>query len=91
MGTGHLRQHAVCGPERLQRSLQRAAGPNGNSYADAEISVISHEASESITDWDGAWFDSAGFEGADECAYTYGGVAWVYGRGDGQLGDRDPL
>ena len=25
--------------------------PNGNSYADTEISVTSHEASESITDW----------------------------------------
>jgi streptogramin lyase len=46
--------------------------PNGNSYADAAVSVISHEASESITDWDNAWRDSAGYEIGDECAYTYG-------------------
>jgi hypothetical protein len=46
--------------------------PNGNPYADAALSVVSHEASESITDWDGAWYDSNGYENGDECAYTYG-------------------
>ncbi len=46
--------------------------PNGNSYADTEISAISHEANEAITDWDGAWIDANGYEEADECAYVYG-------------------
>ena len=32
--------------------------PNGNSYADTEIGGISHEASESITDFTGAWLDA---------------------------------
>jgi hypothetical protein len=49
-----------------------AQAPNGNSFADAEISIISHEANESVTDWDGAWFDNNGFENGDECAYVYG-------------------
>jgi hypothetical protein len=34
--------------------------------------MLSHEASESITDYNGAWFDVNGFENGDECAYTYG-------------------
>jgi hypothetical protein len=46
--------------------------PNGDSMADAEVSLLSHEASEAITDWAGAWFDVAGFENGDECQYIYG-------------------
>jgi len=46
--------------------------PNGNSFADAEVSVVAHEANEAITDWAGAWIDANGFEVADECAFTYG-------------------
>lgn len=46
--------------------------PSGDSYADAQISLVSHEANETITDWAGAWFDSAGFENGDQCAYVYG-------------------
>ncbi len=49
-----------------------AQSPNGNPYADAMISLISHEYNEAITDWDGAWFDSNGNEDGDECAYVYG-------------------
>ena len=49
--------------------------PNGDSVADAQVSLISHEASESITDSFNTWFDSAaggGYENGDECAYVYG-------------------
>ena len=46
--------------------------PNGDSEADAQVSLISHEASEAITDWAGAWIDSAMFENGDQCAYVYG-------------------
>jgi len=46
--------------------------PNGDSYADAEISIVSHEANEAITDSSGAWFDATGNENGDECAFTYG-------------------
>ena len=46
--------------------------PSGNAEADAEISIISHEANETITDWANAWRDANGYEDGDECAYTYG-------------------
>jgi hypothetical protein len=46
--------------------------PNGDIFGDAELSMFSHEASESITDYNGAWFDVSGFENGDECAYVYG-------------------
>ncbi|HET9781207.1 MAG TPA: PKD domain-containing protein [Candidatus Dormibacteraeota bacterium] len=46
--------------------------PNGDAAADSEVSLISHEANEAITDWAGAWIDSAGFENGDECDYVYG-------------------
>ena len=46
--------------------------PNGDAAADSQVSLISHEANESITDAGGAWMDSAGFENGDECAFTFG-------------------
>jgi streptogramin lyase len=46
--------------------------PNGNVAADTAISMVSHEAIEAITDWEGAWIDPSGWEIADECAYVYG-------------------
>jgi hypothetical protein len=49
-----------------------AQAPNGDPEADAQVSLISHEANETITDWGSAWFDSAGYEDGDECAYVYG-------------------
>jgi hypothetical protein len=47
--------------------------PNGNPDADVEISPLSHEMSEAITDPDTqtGWYDSSGFENGDECAYEY--------------------
>jgi len=49
-----------------------AQAPNGDAEADDEVSILSHEANEAITDWAGAWFDRQGFEIGDECAYVYG-------------------
>lgn len=48
--------------------------PNGRPDADSEISPLSHEINESITDPDTStgWFDKAGNENGDECAYKYG-------------------
>jgi hypothetical protein len=48
--------------------------PNGNPDADTEVSPLSHETSESITDPDTetGWYDSSGYEISDECAYIYG-------------------
>lgn len=56
--------------------------PNGNAAADTEISIISHEHFEAVTDADPppggpnppitAWTDSTGYEIGDKCAYVYG-------------------
>jgi hypothetical protein len=48
--------------------------PNGNPDADVEISPTSHEISEAITDPDTqtGWFDVAGNEIGDDCAYVFG-------------------
>jgi hypothetical protein len=52
--------------------------PNNNPDGDTVISPTSHEVNELITNPDNngftasGWFDVAGFENGDECAYTYG-------------------
>jgi hypothetical protein len=48
--------------------------PNGNADADTEVSPLSHEAMEAITDPNTVtgWYDSNGFENGDECAYVFG-------------------
>lgn len=47
--------------------------PNANIDADSEISIASHEISETITDPEGsAWWDAAGNENGDDCAYIFG-------------------
>jgi hypothetical protein len=47
--------------------------PNGNPDADVEISPLSHEMSEAITDPDVStgWYDAVGNENGDECAYRF--------------------
>jgi hypothetical protein len=48
------------------------SAPNGND-ADATINVTSHEHNEVITDPLGnAWYDPAGYENGDKCAWTFG-------------------
>lgn len=52
--------------------------PNNNRDGDTEISPTSHEVNELITNPDNngvtasGWYDVAGFENGDECAYVYG-------------------
>ena len=48
--------------------------PNGNPDADTEVSPLSHETSEAVTDPDTetGWYDSSGNEIGDDCAYIYG-------------------
>jgi hypothetical protein len=46
--------------------------PNG-SEADPTINVVSHEHNETITDEQGnAWYDAAGYENGDKCAWKFG-------------------
>lgn len=56
-----------------QCAPQISHSPNGNPAADAMVSVIAHEFVEAVSDPYGtSWFDQAGFENADKCAWTYG-------------------
>jgi hypothetical protein len=59
-----------CTNENLGGGVQ---APNGNKYADVEVSPLSHEMSEAITDPQlNAWYDASGNENGDDCAYIYG-------------------
>jgi len=51
----------------------QSTGPNGNAGVDGMVSVMSHELEESVTDPLGnAWYDAAGYENGDKCAWTWG-------------------
>lgn len=56
-----------------QCAPQVSNSPNGNPAADAMVSVIAHEFVEAVSDPIGtSWYDQAGFENADKCAWNYG-------------------
>jgi len=83
--SGQIVQYAFVGDPSSQCpnscSVQGSKGPNGNPGADAMASVIVHELEEATTDpWLNAWYDSAGAENADKCAWTFGTVS-VAGNG----------
>ena len=65
--------------------------PNNNPDGDTEISPTSHEVNELITNPDNngltasGWFDVAGFENGDECAFTYGPVQGPSGQAFNQV------
>jgi hypothetical protein len=56
--------------------------PNHNLDADTQVSPTSHEIMEAITDPDTetGWYDAAGFENGDECAYVYGSTYGAPGQ-----------
>lgn len=55
---------------------EQTTSPNNNEGADAMASVIAHELDESVTDPNlNAWYDGAGYENADKCAWTFGTVS----------------
>jgi len=54
---------------------QTAASPNNNPGVDGMANLIAHELDESVNDPDlDAWYDRAGNESADKCAWTFGTV-----------------
>ncbi len=54
--------------------------PN-NDDADATLNVTSHEHNETITDEQGsAWYDRAGYEDGDKCAWIFGSVKGTNGQ-----------
>ncbi|KAK9828609.1 hypothetical protein WJX72_001027 [[Myrmecia] bisecta] len=70
------------------------ATPNGNWPVDSMASIVAHELEEAVTDPDfTSWYDSAGMENADKCAWRYG---TTYTTGNGatanmRLGSMDYL
>jgi len=59
-----------------------SVGPNGNAGADALVSILAHELTESTTDpLLNAWFDSKGAENADKCAWTFGAAQFQVNGG----------
>ncbi|HWX93354.1 MAG TPA: hypothetical protein VNY29_12055 [Terriglobales bacterium] len=53
----------------------QSPGPNSTTGPDAMASIVAHELEEAVTDPDlNAWYDSAGNENADKCAWTFGSV-----------------
>ena len=63
----------TCGSD-ARIAFRAIQSPNGDPDADTELSPTSHEIMEAITDPDVStgWYDAAGFENGDECAYVYG-------------------
>ena len=52
---------------------QSTLSPNGDAQLDAMTSVLIHEIDEALTDPDlRTWYDAAGAENADKCAWTFG-------------------
>jgi len=52
--------------------------PNGLPAADAMVSVLGHELSETVTDPHlDAWYSANGEENADHCAWNFGALTWL--------------
>jgi phosphate-induced protein 1 len=68
--------------------------PNNDVPADAEVNVLAHETEETNTDENlNAWFDNAGAENADKCAWNFG-TTYTTGNGSAaneNIGGRDWL
>jgi hypothetical protein len=73
----------VGNPDRCPSACEmQIVSPNGDPGADGMASIMVHEASEAVTDPDlSAWYDSAGNENADKCAWKFGPVTGTLGQG----------
>lgn len=69
-----LKYSFVGNPDRCPSACeQQTTSPNGNAGADGMASIVAHELEEAVTDPYGtAWYDAAGEENADKCAWTFG-------------------
>jgi hypothetical protein len=64
--------------------IPTGTSPNGLS-ADSTLSVVSHEHNEAMTDpyvvpGHYAWYDAAGFENGDKCAWNFGSLSVGYNQ-----------
>ncbi len=74
-GTAPVVQYSFVGnPNKYMTGCAaQTSSPNGNGPADAMASVTAHELVEAVSDPQlNAWFDSAGNENADKCAWVFG-------------------
>jgi hypothetical protein len=70
----------AAGPNLGSCAAQTGSSPNGDPAADAMVSVVAHELEESATDPHlDAWYDSAGNENGDKCAWTFGNTYFANG------------
>jgi hypothetical protein len=77
---GLIRSAKRGGCSQFGSPAHHSATPNKDYVADSEVSVISHEMVEAMTDPDlNAWFDSNGSENSDKCNFNFQGVRKVNG------------
>ena len=72
----------TCGTDGGGHGTIESPNFNGSASsmdADVEVSPLSHEIMESITDpnTSNGWFDGIGNENGDDCAYVYGNGTWT--------------
>jgi hypothetical protein len=94
MGGTDVKYAFIGNPDRCPSACSwQNVSPNGNAGADGMASLIAHEADEAVTDPDlNAWYDSRGYENADECAWTFGRTYTANGAlANVHLGTRDFL
>lgn len=77
---GLIRSAKRGGCSEFGSPAHHSATPNNDYVADSEVSVISHEMVETMTDPDlNAWFDSNGEENSDKCNFNFQSVRKVKG------------
>ena len=83
IGGSDIKYAFVGNSDRCPASCEmQTVSPNGDSGADGMASIMAHEASEAVSDPDlNAWYDSAGNENADKCAWKFGPVTGMLGQG----------
>jgi hypothetical protein len=82
MGGTDIKFAFVGNPDRCPNSCEmQTMSPNSDSGADGMASIMAHEAAEAVTDPDlNAWYDSAGNEIGDKCAWKFGPITGVFGQ-----------
>ena len=73
--TGTTLQYAFVGDSNNSSACSVAGTPsaNGNPSADAMASVVAHELVETVSDpLLNGWYDNAGYENGDKCAWIFG-------------------
>jgi hypothetical protein len=83
IGGSDIKYAFVGNTDRCPASCEmQAVSPNRDSGADGMASIMAHEAQESVSDPDlNAWYDAAGNENGDKCAWKFGPTSGVMGAG----------